>query len=946
MRADRRALSGLALPFFALSLFPISRSTASEHFGASGVEVLSQLTLSEFDDPPASQGNDIWGYVSPSGREYALMGLNNQTAFVEITDPRNPVLLGATLHTSTIWSDMATYQDHAYIVTDGVGRGMQIVDLSAIDEGTLTERPIYDGEVGLRFTLAHSVAINEDSGFLYLAGNRDDAGYQGLAILDLANPAAPVRVRNWSIGYLHDVHVITYHEGPYAGREIAFGFAGGAGLHIIDVTDKANIVDLATEVTYPGLEYCHQGWLSDDRRFLFIDDELDEGDRPDATSTTYVFDVQNLELPVYVGSFTNLVRATDHNLWVRGRFVYEANYTSGLRIYDISGVTTSSAAAVEVGYLDTHPNVTTDFAGAWGVFAGFPSGNVIVSDMQRGLYVLDPVVSRTAAFVRDEGWLGDELDSQGIAWGDVDADGDPDACVTTRLGSNRLLRNEGTTGFSDATFEGLAEAGDARGALFVDLDDDDDLDLHLVTADPTRPDRVFRNDAGAFVDVAAFPPDETGNGRSSAAADFDLDGDLDVFVTQFSHPNRLYRNDGGFTFVDVAPSFDLDDGAQSGGATWADLDGDRDPDLLVANLNQPNRVYRNTGTGFVDIGPTLPGGAADGRSLSVATGDIDNDGDLDVCFGGYLAPTVFLRNEGVSGFSDMSAETGIVLGTARTFTVSFVDVDRDTRLDLVVNDYDHGTRLFHQRPNGTFLETSGANFPDSSTPVGGASADVDGDGAPDWLTARAEGPPQLYRNVSLGAHWVDVELEASRGNRRGVGARVVVEAGGVSQVREVTAGHGYLSQSPTSALFGVGGALLITRIRVHWPGGGYTDVVDVPVDERVRISDEDFTPTDPETGGGPTAPRADRLLPGVPNPFNPRTTIAFDLASPAEATLVVFDPSGRALRTLWSARAATGRHEVVWDGRDDRGRGVASGVYYVRLSTPSHEETETLILSR
>lgn len=327
--------------------------------------------------------NDVWAYVSPGGREYAILGLRTGTGFVDVTDPRNPVVVGAIPDATSIWSDMKTYRHYAYNVNES-GGGMQIIDLSQIDPptrtvtlvGALTQSGLQD---------AHTLAVNADSGYIYLCGSNLGGGR--LVAVSLADPAAPV-IAGQAIDavYVHAAQVVSYTSGPYAGREIAFCYCGSAGLKILDVTNKANMFTISTAV-YPHLAYCHQGEITEDRRYVLIDDELDENNGFVATTTTYVVDVQDLMNPQYVTSFTNGRQSIDHNQMIRGNYTYQANYTTGLRIYDISDVTN----AREVGFYDTYPySNALGFDGAWGVYSRLPSGVVLVSDMQGGLFVLNP----------------------------------------------------------------------------------------------------------------------------------------------------------------------------------------------------------------------------------------------------------------------------------------------------------------------------------------------------------------------------------------------------------------------------------------------------------------------------------------------------------------------------------------------------------------------------
>ena len=351
-------------------------------YPASGVSLLSRIALSDFPGG-ATSGTDIWGYASPSGREYALMGLNNGIAFVEITDPESPVIVDVVPHADAGQSDVKILGAYAYSVTEG-GGGLNVIDMSGIDSGTVT---LVNTVTLLGLDQAHNIAINEDSGFAYICGSFDSQSEGGLFVLDLADPVNPSFAGAWSQEHVHDVQVVTYTSGPYVGREIAFTYSGGVNdpaLRILDVTNKGAIVQLGRS-DYPNRAFAHQGWLSDDRRYVYLNDELDEINRFMPTRT-YVIDVSDLENPTFATSFSTGLASTDHNLTLRGNILFEANYTSGLRIFHVS----SPFLARSLGFFDTFPaSDLTGFDGAWGVYADLPSGNVLVSDRDSGLFVLD-----------------------------------------------------------------------------------------------------------------------------------------------------------------------------------------------------------------------------------------------------------------------------------------------------------------------------------------------------------------------------------------------------------------------------------------------------------------------------------------------------------------------------------------------------------------------------
>ena len=371
-------------PAAALSPSPSNALVVSSSggFAASGVTLLSRIPISDF--PGSAVGaNDVWGYVSPSGREYGILGLVSGTGFVDLTDPTAPIVIARIADESSTWSDMATFGTFAYNVNES-GGGIQIIDLSRIDDGIVTLAGIVQGGVDT----AHNIAVNEESGFAYACGANHSNGF---IVFDLTDPSDPVEVGFWGDTSVHDVYATSYDDCPYAGRqgpcEIVFVFAGGSGIRIVDVTDKSNMTTVAS-YTYPGLRYCHQGWPSADKRFLFYGDELDELNFG-FTARTFAINIEDLANPFAVTNFTTGLNTIDHNLMVRGDFVLEANYSSGLAIFDASNLSSTNKPTL-AGFFDTWPpDDSRNFIGAWGIYTGLPSGIVLISDEENGLFVLD-----------------------------------------------------------------------------------------------------------------------------------------------------------------------------------------------------------------------------------------------------------------------------------------------------------------------------------------------------------------------------------------------------------------------------------------------------------------------------------------------------------------------------------------------------------------------------
>lgn len=361
----------------ALASMAVGAATFGQ-YNSDNIKLYAQLDLNDLN---SSSGNDCWGYVSSTGREYVIMGLATRTSFIEVTDPVNPVIVSTRTHSESFTGDIKVLGDYAYSIGDNYN--LQIFDLSDIDNGNVR----YVGSENFR---THNIALNTDSGYAYMCASTVSSG---IAALNLANPENPVVAgsTNPTGDHVHDALVITYTSGQYAGQEIAFCPSGGSGLDIIDVTNKSNMTRLS-HTTYPGLGYCHQCWISEDRTYLYVNDEFDELFGATPTTRTLVFNVSNLSNPVLEGTFTSGSRATDHNLFVHEGFIYEGNYRSGVHIFDARN---DPVSPPRVGFFDTYPSSEAPgYNGAWAPYPFFPSGTLVVSDIERGLFILDASLAR------------------------------------------------------------------------------------------------------------------------------------------------------------------------------------------------------------------------------------------------------------------------------------------------------------------------------------------------------------------------------------------------------------------------------------------------------------------------------------------------------------------------------------------------------------------------
>lgn len=375
-------------------------------------DLMGRITLEEMD---AEAGNDCWGWTdSTTGREYAIMGVNNGTSFIDITDSTSPIYLGK-LPTATVdssWRDMKVYNDHVYIVSEAGDHGLQVFNLANL-RGIDSEQVFSADYTDKSFGQAHNIAINEDSGYAYIAGART----KGIYALNLSNPLAPkLELEGSQFGYSHDAQIVNY-KGPdqdHFGKEIYIG-SNENKVDIVDVTDKSE-PKLISTFLYDH-QYTHQAWLTDDHKYALLGDELDEVDsnyelKADAKTRTVIIDLSDLDKPELHHDYEAETKAIDHNGYVKGTEFFLASYTAGLRVLDILNIDQKSIS--EIGFFNTFidhndsglPNSTTvksqdpdgdhsgkkgnssAFNGAWSVYPFFKSENIIISDINSGLFIV------------------------------------------------------------------------------------------------------------------------------------------------------------------------------------------------------------------------------------------------------------------------------------------------------------------------------------------------------------------------------------------------------------------------------------------------------------------------------------------------------------------------------------------------------------------------------
>lgn len=555
----------------AMALTPCTNGFAGA-YACNGIDLLAFMPLADIG---GGSGNDIWGWTdSTTGNEYALMGRSNGTAFVDITDPVNPIYLGnlPTTALSSTWRDIKVYQDYAYIVADNAGaHGMQVFDLGELRNVTSPPVTFSATTTYTDFGSAHNIVINEESGFAYAVGGSSGSTLcsGGLHMIDINTPDNPTFAGCFSDdGYTHDAQCVNY-IGPdpdYAGQEVCFN-SNTDTLTIVDVTNKSNPIQIS-RTGYSGSAYTHQGWVTEDHRYFLMDDELDESDSQ-PFATTFIWDLIDLDNPQMIGTYTAVVPSIDHNLYIVGNKAYQANYQSGLRVLDISDI--GNANLTEVAFFDTYVTGNNpDFNGAWSNYPFFDSGTIIVSGIEQGLYILaesDPnAPTPTPAPTTTPDPNGETLTETAV----------DDSFVSSRrpnstrgaLAEIRLDSSPNSDGYIKFDVDGVTgDVTEATLRLYVEMTSSVGFDVHEVSDNSWTEEDITNNNAPALgpvinssgstsastyveIDVTGYV---TGDGQVSFGLSTSTSDTIDISTKEGGNAPELIITFGGGTSPTATP---------------------------------------------------------------------------------------------------------------------------------------------------------------------------------------------------------------------------------------------------------------------------------------------------------------------------------------------------------------------------------------------------------
>ena len=337
------------------------------------VQQFAHIPISSFMVP--SELNDIWGWVDSAGNEYAIVGMNDGTSIIDLSDPLSPQEVLFVPGMNSIWRDIKTYGNYAYVTTEAMN-GLLIIDLSNLPDSANTNTYLYTGPSNAQWQRAHNIYIDE-RGYAYIFGANRGSG--GAIILDLnQDPTQPVEIADINNWYVHD--------GMVKGDTLFLANGNNSLFSVWDVSNPSNPVLLAQNPTV-GF-YSHNIWSSDDGNYIYTTEEDNGGHLSEFNIT----DLNNIDLTdkIQAEPGNNIM---PHNAFYINDYIVNSYYTTGIQIFDVQ----SKGNIVNVGHFDTSPNFSGPGSnGCWGVYPYLPSGIIIASDIENGFFVLDPDYKRAA----------------------------------------------------------------------------------------------------------------------------------------------------------------------------------------------------------------------------------------------------------------------------------------------------------------------------------------------------------------------------------------------------------------------------------------------------------------------------------------------------------------------------------------------------------------------
>lgn len=845
--------------------------------------------------------SNLWGYVDSSGNEYALLGTDAGLSIVDVTNPASPVEItlipGPTnVPGATIWREVKTRGTYAYVVSEHMVpnnlSGLQIIDLSGLPGSATLVRNYRWPNVDSTNARAHTVTI-DDAGYLYIQGGTatlGTGGHQGgIRIFSLDDPENPNPLSVFDPRYVHDVFIR---------NDVLFSsniFDGGH-IDILDVSDRSNPQLIVSHV-YPN-GFSHNSFATEDDQYLFSTDEVtgltmkvfDIGVIWDADTTN---DDQITQVADYIGDSTQIA----HEIFIRGDYGFLSHYVEGVKILDISDPTNP----VEVAYYDTYLQPGDGFNGDWGVYPFLPSGNILVSDIQTGLYVFQFDSVRAGAVA---GVVVDQIGPlQDVTISFVEA-----SKVVTTAGSG-AYHFDSNEGFHTLI---LSKAGYFTDSVSVNILADSvvtlnvemapnwvDIDVSVsnfwfeLTADTVFETGFDISNAGVVGSVLEYTVDDIfgplkgiplKKSRKPVSGQQLLSGiTTEGLKRPSTDPVRSAGLVGDTIIVDPAGDLVFGSGGDVVGvyATVTATDVTFDFEFASPPNVDSTYVLFSIDTDFDPMTGANPGGLG----LNDPAQNIGAEFDLFINLPALPAISTPANTLSIWVGSNQQPQSNPIFVTGVTVAGNIVSCT--VPLSEIADD---GNMAIAGNAGHLYPDIVGPASQDLLPDVGHGTIGQDPSGDIPWLTLSVSGG-------SLQSGEVEAVL-------------VTVNTDGLQTGSNHT------------------GLIVVISNDVNSP------IITIPVTLDVVTAIDDHT----------VMPTRFHLGQNYPNPFNPTTAIRYEVASPGRVVVKIFNVMGQEIRTLVDAAKQAGTYTATWDGNDRYGKRAASGVYFYTMKSDGYFKSRKMLL--